>query len=124
MNIPLGTLPPASAGASAVRSKSPAEASGPKEAPSPETKAHAAAEPSPAPLSAEAVQKVAQQINEFLKSAASNLQFSVDANSKEVVVRVVDEETKEVIRQIPSEEMVAMSKAMDRMAGLLIQQKV
>jgi flagellar protein FlaG len=38
-------------------------------------------------------------------------------------VRIVDSQTKEVIRQIPSEEMLAISKYMDQMSGKLIQQK-
>jgi flagellar protein FlaG len=38
-------------------------------------------------------------------------------------VRVVDTETKQLIRQVPTEEMVAISHALDRMTGLLLAQK-
>ncbi len=77
-----------------------------------------------APPPAEDVRKAASQVNEALqRTASSDLQFSVEGDNKEVVVRVVDSQTKEVIRQIPSEQMVAISKAMDNLSGLLVQQK-
>jgi flagellar protein FlaG len=77
-----------------------------------------------APARSDEVRKAAKQVNEALKgTASSDLQFSVEGDNKEVVVRVVDSQTKEVIRQIPSEQMVAISKAMDNLSGLLVQQK-
>ena len=86
------------------------------------TPAQAAA--APAPATSDDVRKAASQVNEALqKTASSDLQFSVEGENKQVVVRVVDSQTKEVIRQIPSEEMVAISKAMDNLSGLLVQQK-
>jgi len=39
------------------------------------------------------------------------------------VVKVVDLETKEVIRQIPSPEVLEIAKAVDQLQGLLIRQK-
>ena len=83
-----------------------------------------AAAAKPAPATSDDVRKAASQVNEVLKrTASSDLQFAVEGENKQVVVRVVDSQTKEVIRQIPSEEMVAISKAMDNLSGLLIQQK-
>ena len=78
----------------------------------------------PQATASDQVRKAAQQVNEALKgTASSELEFSVEADNKQVVVRLVDSQTKELIRQIPSEEMVAMSKAIDNLSGLLIQQK-
>ncbi len=83
-----------------------------------------AAAAKPAPATSDDVRRAASQVNEALqRTASSDLQFSVEGENKQVVVRVVDSQTKEVIRQIPSEEMVAISKAMDNLSGLLIQQK-
>ena len=77
------------------------------------------------PARSDEVRKAANQVNEALKgTASSDLQFSVEGENKQVVVRVVDSQTKELIRQIPSEQMVAISKAMDNLSGLLVQQKV
>ena len=39
------------------------------------------------------------------------------------MVKVIDSNTQEVIKQIPSEEMIAIAKALDKLKGLLLQQK-
>ena len=61
--------------------------------------------------------------NEFIKPINSAVQFSMDKESGTTVVRVMDISTKEVIRQIPSEEMLAIAKALDQIQGMLIKQK-
>lgn len=62
--------------------------------------------------------------NEFVKPINSAVQFSMDKESGSTVVKVMDTATKEVIRQIPSEEMLAIAKALNQFQGLLIKQKV
>lgn len=82
-----------------------------------------AAKAAPPPEPQKAAQ-AAQAINDFLKSASAGIEFRIDNASERVIVRVVDTETQQLIRQMPSEEMVAISHALDRMAGLLLAQKV
>lgn len=43
------------------------------------------------------------QLNDFVQSVQRNLEFEVDDDSGRTVVRVVDQQTDEVIRQIPDE---------------------
>lgn len=69
------------------------------------------------------VAQAARSVEKFVQQMSSDLQFSVDESSGSNVVRVVDRATKEVIRQIPSEEMLAIARALDRLQGLLIRQK-
>jgi flagellar protein FlaG len=69
------------------------------------------------------VTQAAQRVEKFVQTLSSDLQFSVDEASGSNVVRVVDRSTQEVIRQIPSEEMLAIARALDRIQGLLIRQK-
>lgn len=69
------------------------------------------------------VAQAAQRVEKFVQTLSSDLQFSVDEASGSNVVRVVDRSTQEVIRQIPSEEMLAIARALDRIQGLLIRQK-
>lgn len=64
-----------------------------------------------------------KKINETLKGLSQNLEFSVDSDSNRTIVRVVDQETRDVIRQIPSPEAVEIAKALDQLQGLLIRQK-
>ncbi len=71
----------------------------------------------------EQVNQAVQNINKSLRSLNQNLEFSVDSDSKRTVVKVVDQSTKEVIRQIPSEETLEIAKALDTVKGLLIKQQ-
>lgn len=80
-------------------------------------------EPAQHKISAKEVKEAAQKVQEFVKTMSSDLQFSVDESSGSFVVKVVDRATQDVIRQIPSEEMLAISKALERLQGLLIKQQ-
>lgn len=63
------------------------------------------------------------EINRLLKDT-SEVHFSVDKDSGQYVVKVIDNETKEVLRQLPSEESLAISKNLNRtLKGLLIDSK-
>ncbi len=62
-------------------------------------------------------------INKAIQTFSRNLEFSFDdAAVGKTVVKVVDKETGDMIRQIPSEETLAIAKALDRLQGLLIRQ--
>jgi len=60
--------------------------------------------------------------NQFLQAMSRNLSFSIDKDTGKTIVKIVDDTTKEVIRQIPSQEMLAISKALDKLQGLLIKE--
>lgn len=74
-------------------------------------------------VSADQVQKALNEINKVLCGLSISVQFQVDPNYKEVIIKVVDQDTGKVIRQFPSEDVVRISKAMDRLTGLLIEHK-
>lgn len=71
----------------------------------------------------EQVQEVAKQLQRVAEPVAQNLQFMVDGETGKTVIRVVDGATKEVIRQIPNEEVLAIARAIDRLQGLLLKGK-
>jgi len=125
MNMKLDTVSPAAAGSNAVPVAAlPGAAHQPGSVPSPaQAPAAHADNPKQAPPGAAAAMQAARAINEFLKSSSANVEFMVDGRSSKVIVRVVDSETGQVIRQMPSEEMLAISQALDRMTGLLLEQK-
>jgi flagellar protein FlaG len=52
------------------------------------------------------------------------LNFSKDQDTGKTIIKVVDTATDTVIRQIPSEEAIAIAKSIDKMQGLLINHKV
>ena len=69
------------------------------------------------------LQEAVDSMNDFVSSLSNTLNFSIDKETGRTVVKVIDRATDEVIKQIPSEEMLAIAKAIDKLKGLLIQQK-
>ena len=51
------------------------------------------------------------KISEYVQNLQRDLQFNIDKESGRVVVRVIDSKTDELIRQIPSEEVLALAKS-------------
>lgn len=56
------------------------------------------------------VEKEVQNLQEFSKLQGWTVNFSVEKDLEQVVIKVMDAETKSMIRQIPSEELLAISK--------------
>lgn len=74
--------------------------------------------------SAAQLQNVVDGINQALKQSNKNLEFTVDADTRKPVVKLVDTETGDIIRQIPSEEALAISRAIDQFQqGMLLKQE-
>ncbi|MFA7240746.1 MAG: flagellar protein FlaG [Sulfuricellaceae bacterium] len=71
----------------------------------------------------EEVKESVKKINTAIQSISRDLEFSVDEDTKMNVVKVVDIKTKDVIRQFPSEEVLAIAKALDKLQGLLLKEK-
>jgi len=59
------------------------------------------------------------QLNASMKLAGTKLSFSVDSITKQTVVTVVDSETGQVIRQIPSEAMLKISQQITALLGAI-----
>lgn len=55
------------------------------------------------------VEQAVSQVNEFVQNLNRDLQFTVDEDSGRTVIKVLDTETKEVIRQIPPEELLRIA---------------
>lgn len=65
-------------------------------------------------------------INLVMQQSNHSLEFSVDTSTKMPIVKVTDTETGALIRQIPSEETLAISHSIDQFLeqhGLLLKQK-
>lgn len=82
-----------------------------------------AAKAAPVQVDAEQLQAAMQEIQKAVASRNSNLQFSFDDETNKTVVRVIDSESGELIRQIPSEEVMAIAKSIGQMQGMLLKQK-
>ena len=60
-------------------------------------------------VSRQAIERVVSELEAYVQNAQRNLDFHVDDKTGRVVVKVVDATNDSVIRQIPSEEMIALS---------------
>ena len=69
------------------------------------------------------LQNSVKQLNDVAKLYTSQLEFSVDKDTNIEVVKVVDQETQKVIRQIPSEDAIRIAKAIGDFKGLLLKDK-
>lgn len=73
----------------------------------------------PVQVTAQELERVVRKLSETLSAAQRDLNFRVDKGSGRTVITVVDAKTKEIIRQIPSEEVLALSEALEGASGLL-----
>ena len=69
------------------------------------------------------VQQAASAMQDFIQPLNNTLKFGVDKDSGQVVVKVIDSANGSVIKQIPSKEAIDLAKALDKLKGLLVQQK-
>ncbi len=65
-----------------------------------------------------------RNLTELVKTVQRDLQFSIDNKSGETVITVLDSLTDEVIRQIPSEEVLALAKNIESLKGVLFSAEV
>ena len=57
------------------------------------------------------------EVNASLQSRSVGLQFEMDKDTDKVIVKVVDRASGEVIRQIPTEEVVRIAKVLGKAPG-------
>jgi flagellar protein FlaG len=75
------------------------------------------------PTPSENLDNAVKQLNDYIQSVRRDLQFSIDKDSGRTVIKVVDSQTKEVIRQYPAEEVLKAAKELSTGNGLLIRVK-
>lgn len=64
-----------------------------------------------------------QKANKKLEVHGTRLQFSIHEKTKEIMVKIIDTKTDEVIREIPPEKILDMVAKMMEMAGLLVDER-
>jgi flagellar protein FlaG len=60
----------------------------------------------------ESIERTVQQLNEIMQDIRRELHFSVDETSGRTVIKVIDVETQEVVRQIPQEEALSLARTL------------
>lgn len=77
-----------------------------------------------APVDAEALQQAVKEIAASMNLMQKGLAFNIDEDSGVQVVKVIDEQTGDLIRQIPNEEALDIAKKLSEVAGLLMKTEV
>jgi flagellar protein FlaG len=74
---------------------------------------------SPAEKPAEDIEDTVCRLNELMAERERSLNFRVDEASGRTVITVLDAMTREIVRQIPSEEVLALARALEKSGALL-----
>ena len=69
------------------------------------------------------VKEAVGNLNDFVQKLNRTLQFSVDEESGRTVIKVVDSETKQIIRQIPPEEVLALAQNLVNGEGVILKEQ-
>lgn len=73
------------------------------------------------PQDARQIEQAVSDLNDLVHDLHRELRFTVDHDSGDTVIKVVDRETDEVVRQIPSEELMQLRKRLQDAAGVFFQ---
>jgi len=74
-------------------------------------------------ISKESVEAAAEKIQSFISSMKRDLNIYVDNSTGRSVIRVVDSESSQLIRQIPPEESIRLAQTVDFLSSLLVHQR-
>ncbi|WP_017756424.1 flagellar protein FlaG [Calidifontibacillus oryziterrae] len=72
----------------------------------------------------EKIQNAVDSINKFLEPSYSSLKFSLHDKLGEYYVQVVDNNTKEVIREIPPKKLLDIYAAMKELLGFVVDKRI
>lgn len=64
------------------------------------------------------------EINQALQMAGVGVRFEFNQEAEKMITKVLDVASGEVIRQMPTEDVLRLSKALGKFQGLLVDQKV
>jgi flagellar protein FlaG len=76
------------------------------------------------PITPKQLEKVAQQLQDFVGELNRNIEFSVDKNSGRDVIKVTDKNTGDILKQYPSEEVLTLVSKLSEMIGGFVDTKV
>ncbi|PCC13427.1 flagellar protein FlaG [Pseudoalteromonas sp. JB197] len=75
-------------------------------------------------LSSEKLEKVVQQLQDFMGEMNRSIQFKVDEESGRNVIKVIDKASGDLVKQYPSEEVLGIVSKLAETTGVLIDFKV
>jgi flagellar protein FlaG len=71
----------------------------------------------------EQVEQAAARVKEVLRGTTSRLEIEIDPDLHRVVVKILNGESGEIIRQIPAQELLDLAKHLDGPKGILVRER-
>ncbi len=81
------------------------------------------AEKNALPISEKAMLEAIEKANKSVSGADTRFEFSIHEKTKQIMVKVIDEESNEIIRQIPPEKILDMIAGIWDVVGLFVDEK-
>jgi flagellar protein FlaG len=78
--------------------------------------------PTPAPTK-EQVEQAAVRVKDALRGTTSRLEIEIDPDLHQAVIKILNGESGEIIRQIPSQELLDLAKHFDEPKGILVSKR-
>lgn len=75
------------------------------------------------PVRDKVVIEAIEKANKAILGANKEFHFSIHDSTKEIMVKILDKDSKEVVREIPSEKILDMVAKMWEMAGIVVDEK-
>ncbi|WP_108669009.1 flagellar protein FlaG [Peribacillus acanthi] len=70
------------------------------------------------------VEEIISSMNKFLQPTHTSLKFEFHEKLNEYYVKLIDDKTQEVVREIPSKKLLDMHAAMTEFIGLMVDKKI
>ncbi len=78
----------------------------------------------PSQVSREDVENMVEALKDLTETLQTKLNFSVDLGTNDIVVKVIDSDTNQVIRQIPPESLLELQEKMQDLTGFLLSDNI
>ena len=80
-------------------------------------------QPAARPVTIPKIESVTRQIDSFLRSINKSVQFRVDQATGEMIVTIRDDETGEIIRQVPGEDALRIAQRIEDQLSAMLDEK-
>lgn len=84
----------------------------------------AATEAKTASVAREQLEQAAARVREAFRATDAQLEIEIEPDLDRVVIKILNGESGEVIRQIPPQEFIELAKELDGLKGLLLRERV
>ncbi|OPJ60877.1 flagellar protein FlaG [Clostridium oryzae] len=69
------------------------------------------------------VKNAVDKLNKFIESSKTHLEYEVQKDFNQIIVKIVDNKTEEIVKEIPPKKVLEMIAKMCELAGVLVDEK-